>query len=313
MTPLERQLDLLALLVQAARPVSRRELFEAFADEYGGSPDAAERKLSRDKEELRALGIPVEFVEADGEDEGGYRVDLEKFYLPEVAFSPDERAALFAVGAAALKGAFPLRGELARAVAKLGSLERSEARPRPALYATAGPPSPFAELVTRAATERRRLRLAYPPESRERLVDPYVAVHRRGRLSFVGYCHLRRELRTFHADRLTKCALAQPLGKGDEFEVPADFDPAPHLPRHPWQVRSHPPVAVTLHFSAELGESGPKALGLEGPGPYEVTHLRGLVSQVLALGPGVEIVAPAEARALVVELLSPLSAKLERS
>ncbi len=311
MTALERQLDLLALLVQAARPVPKREVFEAFADEYRGSPDAAERKLSRDKEELRALGIPLEYLEATDEDEGGYFIDREKLYLPEVAFSTDERAALFSVGAAALTGAFPLRGELARAVAKLGSLHRSEARPRPVMYATAGPPSPFAELVLRAATERRRLRLVYPPEARERLVDPYVALHRRGRLAFVGYCHLREGLRTFWADRLAACALAEPNGSGAEFEVPADFDPTEHLPRYPWQVRSHPPVAVTLRFSPEMEISGPLALGLEGPGPYPVTHLRGLVAQVLALGPGVEIVGPSEARDLVRQMLAPLAARLE--
>src|SRR4051812_9431119 len=110
----ERLLDLVAYLLAQKRPVPARQLFEEVAAQYQGAPDARERKFSRDKEELRALGVNVLFHEPSDEDEeGGYTIDRSAFYLPDVKFTPEERAALFAVGAAAQAGAFPLRSELA--------------------------------------------------------------------------------------------------------------------------------------------------------------------------------------------------------
>src|SRR5205085_101889 len=79
-------LDLVALLLDAAEPVSFAELREAFPGDYGGPRDAAERKLERDKAELLQLGVPLEFVPPSLDDErevGGYRIDRAAFFLPD--------------------------------------------------------------------------------------------------------------------------------------------------------------------------------------------------------------------------------------
>src|SRR5437588_8382996 len=119
----ERLLDLVALLLGTSEPVSFADLREAFPDDYGGSRDAAERKLERDKAELLQLGVPIEFVPPkyeDGRDIGGYRIDRSAYFLPAPGFEPEEAAALYAAASAALAaGDFPFAHDLAHALRKL--------------------------------------------------------------------------------------------------------------------------------------------------------------------------------------------------
>lgn len=297
MTALERLLDLVVLLLSSRRPVPARAIFEAFPKDYGGSDDARERKLSRDKAELRALGIPIEFVTGDDAEETGYVIDRSAFYLPEVAFTPIERAALLAAGAAAMKGPLPLKNELAAALVKLRSSDaRGIDRARPVLFVHTGESSPHAELLGEAVTTRRKVKLTYPPEPQPRIVRPYAIALRRGRLTVVGHCELRGAVRTFHADRMTSVARANPAEKKPAFEVPADFTIDDHLPRHPWQIRVHAPVEVRLSFAPELATIGPQTLGIRVGEPVPATNLDGLLAQVLALGEGVVVEGPPEAR-----------------
>src|SRR5512132_3375801 len=118
----ERLLDLVALLLDAHEPISWAQLREAFPEDYGsGSGEAAERKFERDKAELLELGIPIRYVQGDDEQDDGYVVDRESYYLPEVGLTPEELAVLFAAGSAALaSGAFPGRQDLAHALRKIG-------------------------------------------------------------------------------------------------------------------------------------------------------------------------------------------------
>src|SRR5260370_11938322 len=101
----ERGLDLVALLLDAREPVSFAELREVFPEEYGGPRGAAERKLERDKAELLRLGVPVEYVEPrnlEERDLGRYRIDRAGYYMPDLRLEPEEPAALYAAGSAAL-------------------------------------------------------------------------------------------------------------------------------------------------------------------------------------------------------------------
>ncbi|MGZ6126526.1 MAG: helix-turn-helix transcriptional regulator, partial [Myxococcales bacterium] len=119
----ERLLDLVALLLDAREPISFAELRELFPDDYGGSRDAAERKLERDKAELVGLGVPIEYVDPDRLDErdlGGYRIDRTSYFLPDPQLLPEESAALYAAGAAALAARdFPFAHDLRHALRKI--------------------------------------------------------------------------------------------------------------------------------------------------------------------------------------------------
>ena len=58
----------------------------------------------------------------------------------------------------------------------------------------------------------------------DRKVDPLALSYRWGNWYLIGYCHLRRELRTFRIDRITKCQVLK-----ERFERPEDFDPKAYL------------------------------------------------------------------------------------
>src|SRR5512137_1129485 len=123
----ERLLDLAALLLRAAEPVSWREIQEQFPEDYGGATgDAAIRKFERDKAELLELGIPVRWVSGDEDQGAGYVVDKEDFYLPDLKLPPEDLALLYVAGSAALaQRAFPYARDLAHALNKLSFAARA--------------------------------------------------------------------------------------------------------------------------------------------------------------------------------------------
>ncbi|HMC36796.1 MAG TPA: WYL domain-containing protein, partial [Actinomycetota bacterium] len=96
MHPLERLLDLVALLLNANKPLTFDDI-RAVMPAYQ-QPDAAsaKRMFERDKDTLREVGIPVEVAPTDPwEVEQGYRIPKDRYYLPDVSFTPDEVWALF--------------------------------------------------------------------------------------------------------------------------------------------------------------------------------------------------------------------------
>lgn len=308
MRPEERVLDLLALLLDARSPVSTAQIFTAFEREYAGTPEARDRKFSRDKETLRGLGVPLSFVEPDeDDDEGGYIIDRAQAFLPKLDLTAQEQAALFAVGAAAQASAFPMRSELGYALTKLRTASTANHEFASNVVATPSRRPSVESTMMDAVRARRRLQISYPPESAERTVDPYAFSARRGRFLLVGYCHLRQGIRTFASDRVKSCRFEKTQSTRAQFEVPAGFDAEPHLPRHPWQIRVHPPVEVELSFTPSLADSGPRELGIPTSGVFKVTNLNGLVSQVLALGPGATILRPQDAQDRLLLVLDALA------
>ena len=90
---LERVTDLLLVLLDASRPLSLREI----ADRVPGYPDghdARRQAFERDKRLLRDEGVPVLAESIEAEEQVGYRVDPDAYYLPDLGLEPDEQAAL---------------------------------------------------------------------------------------------------------------------------------------------------------------------------------------------------------------------------
>lgn len=88
-------------------------------------------------------------------------------------------------------------------------------------------PSTAIVTATRAAHERRCLAIGYQSYNNavtERVIDAYgIAVHT-GIWYVAGYCHLRRDLRTFRLDPIRS---AEPTD--ESFERPKDFDVLQHV------------------------------------------------------------------------------------
>lgn len=209
------------------------------ADELGGAELAQRlgvdgRTLRRYVTKLQGLGVPVQSVRGR---HGAYRL-LPGATLPPLMFSDSEAVAvsvglLFArqlgladtvAGAhsaqAKLERVMPptLRGKL-RAVSVAVQLELSQ--PVASLHS-----DHLLDLST-AAEERHRVRMRYRAanhEESEREFDCYGLVWRGGRWYAVGYCHLRRGLRSFRLDRIQSIA---PLAV--RFLPPFDFDAVRHL------------------------------------------------------------------------------------
>src|ERR1019366_8519155 len=102
---LERMTNLVLVLLETPRPLSLREI----ASNVVGYPDGKEathQAFERDKRALRELGIPISVEPLAGEEQLGYRIHPEDYYLPELRLDPKEEQALsFAVAAVQLGGA----------------------------------------------------------------------------------------------------------------------------------------------------------------------------------------------------------------
>jgi proteasome accessory factor B len=328
-----RLLRLAAWILARAEPVTRREIFEAFPDAYGGEPDAAERKLSRDKDALKRLGFNLETEELGGrEEQVGYAIDARTSMLPPIDLDPEEAAAVWTAGVGALRlSLHPLRDELESSLRKLvvgvkGLPPRAAATEELATPASAEAEKLLPRLVE--AWERRtRLRISYwrvsSGEVIVRDVDVYGWARRRGEWIFVGFDHLRDAVRIFYLSRvraLTPVRLPRVeaerrkrRGRKGDYDVPESFDIRRWSRQQIWDYAVHPPMAASVRFRGSLAGIARQLLPTsvvttDASGArvarLAVRNLRGLVRQALAWGPDAELVEPPEARAMAREILA---------
>lgn len=296
----ERVLNLLALLLDRAQPVTRLEILTQIGG-YAGDNDAGRRAFERDKEMLRNMGIPLRVVQTPDAGEPGYTVDPDEYYLPDLGLTDAETAALrVAVSAVALG-----TGAGAGALLKLGTLADDATAPIAAL-----PLVP--QLAPLFDAFRRRCTVRFGYQGARRHVEPWALVSRRGRWYMVGRDRDREALRTFRADRVERSVV---LGPPDDFEVPADFRPDDVAQDSPWQFGEH---RVTVRLAVDLTRLDDlmRALGpdaeAEPPGAaepgsprgvdartvrVEAANLDALRSLLLGFGDSVEILEPAAFRA----------------
>jgi proteasome accessory factor B len=325
----ERLLDLVALLLDAQEPVTFATIRDYFPDYAGGTPEASERKFERDKAELADLGIPLRYDQADDEHAAGYGIDRDTYYLPELGLRPDEWAVLYAAGSAALEsGAFPGQRDLSHALRKIAFARGEEPIPQftdTLLFAGGTDPADPAfrerlETLWEAVKTRKRVAMKYRGFSQEltsREVEPYGIALRRGLWIVVGYCRLRKALRTFHVGRIVSLRMNTSKPKSPDYEVPADFKLQTHASEQPWEHRVHEPVVVVVRLDADLAPIGlrlfPHAKASADGTELTVTcrFSDALVRQVLAIGSRAEIVSPPEVRAHARSLLRQLLSGLE--
>ncbi|MCT3007969.1 DNA-binding transcriptional regulator, partial [Propionibacterium freudenreichii] len=92
----ERLVNLAIALLSARRFLSKAELRRVVEAYRGLSDSAFERQFERDKDDLRAMGVPVVMGSNDVlfDDDTGYRISRTDFELPPVSFDSDELSAL---------------------------------------------------------------------------------------------------------------------------------------------------------------------------------------------------------------------------
>jgi proteasome accessory factor B len=330
----QRLLDLAALLLKAAEPVSWREIQEQFPEDYAGKGEAAIRKFERDKADLLELGIPVRYVAGDEDLPAGYLIDRDEFYLPDLKLPPEDLALLYLAGSAALaQGTFPYSRDLAHALNKLSFAARAPGASETAALAakrlSGGEDERPADMVakveelSRAVAHKKRVQLVYLGAERrertERAVDPYGLFQKGGAWFLAGHCHLRKDIRTFHLSRIESVVVNTAAPRTPDFTQREDFSLAAFATREAWEYRVHAPVPCRVRLDPSVpaeavASFGPRAR-LEDEGgatvvEVDATNQEGLLRHVLALGDGAELLAPKPLRARAAQVLSGLARRL---
>lgn len=318
----ERLLNLLTLLLNARRPVSLREIRELdeFDAYYTDDPKSGERAFERDKAALIELGVPLRWIPPENEDDedgtGGYVIDRERYYLPELQLEPSELALLSLAGAAAAGiPEFPGRAAVVRALAKLGFDVDAEGGAPTVAHAPlheafdSKKVAQHLEVLHLAVAHRHRVELRYrgtAGKTTTRTVEPWGLYYRQGIWYLVGYCGLRRAERTFHLGRIDD---VKPVGaetRGPDFVVPEVFDLRAHTERRPWEFPTEPPVDVTIRLAPRLvpaiGEIFGRRAAVERHGEetwvrLHVSNQDALIAAVLPYGAAAEVVTPKPLRA----------------
>lgn len=292
----ERVLNLLALLLERPRPVTRLEILSQIGG-YPGDTEAGRRAFERDKEMLRSMGVPIQVVTTDVEQ--AYRVDPDEYYLPDLGLTDDETAALrIAVSAVALGS-----GAGEGALLKIGALAGGGDAPIAAL-----PLVP--QLAPLFDAFRRRCVATFGYRGARRTVEPWALASRRGRWYVVGFDRDRQALRTFRADRIDDDVRLGPPGA---FAVPDDFRPDDIGHDQPWQF-GDTSTAVELAVDAAalddvVARLGPDATVVDRGGRLpgivnvEVANAHALRNVLLDFDDRVEIVSPPELRAEMIAWL----------
>jgi len=240
-SPDERILSLMLLLMGGDRMI-REEIFAAIPAYVTRKSEAGERKFERDKKELRELGVLIE----EDSDDHSYAINRRDYELPELSLDDEEREVLV-LAASAMRSARTNdhRDLVENALRKLafdrfvhpgGNAPSHLAFNLAPRDTSARFRRNLAALETAIET-RKRVSITYAggdgKPATHRAVDPYGLAYRAGDWQLVGYCHLRKTLRTFRVDRIQSLKLGKRPDSPD-FEIPATFSLSQYLQRSPW-------------------------------------------------------------------------------
>ncbi|MBZ0303881.1 MAG: YafY family transcriptional regulator [Anaerolineae bacterium] len=208
---------------------------------------------------LQDMGIPVE---AERGPYGAYQLQR-GHRLPPLLLTDAEAVALalgliairefrFPVEVAAVEGALAktervLPERLLRQVRGLQEAIRFYVSPPPALLQP-----DFVAILSSAVQQRRQVLLRYRSWSNdesERAFDPYGIVFNEGYWYTAGYCHLRRDLRTFRMDRIVAL---EPLD--ETYERPAEFDVLEHVLNSISVMPGSQQIEVLMHTTLEQAQ-----------------------------------------------------------
>ncbi len=307
---LERVTDLLLVLLDASRPLSLREIAEHVPG-YPDGHDARRQAFERDKRLLRDEGVPVLAEPIDADEQVGYRVDPDAYYLPDLGLEPDEQAALNLAVAGVHLGE-PIGRE---ALSKLGMGGQWPRRgvPLPLVDLPLVDGLPALPVLFDAVRLGAVVSFSYRGEARS--VDVAGIRFRGGHWYVVGRDRDRGGARTFRVDRIE--GLPE-VGDPASSALPDGFDADEAFARDPWQYGSGEAVEVDVAVDASeasrvVTELGPDAVverTADGGVVVRlvVTDVEALISWALDLLDHAEVLSPDEVRAAVIARLEAFGA-----
>ena len=218
----ERILNLTICLLVSGRFVPKSRIREAVEGYHDLSDGAFERTFERDKDELRALGVPIEVGSFDPlfDDEPGYRILPSEFELPAIDLDPEESAV---VGVAARVWQHASMAESTQSA--LAKLRAAGIEPDTSQLADLQPSveasEPAFEALWNAVITRTRVSFTYR-DGAVRTIEPWGMTSRKGRWYLIGWDLDRKAERMFKVSRITD----QPkrVSRAGAYEVPDDVD-----------------------------------------------------------------------------------------
>lgn len=302
---LERVTDLLLVLLDTSRPLSLREIAERVPG-YPEGHDARRQAFERDKKLLRDEGVPVVTSSIDAEEQTGYSVDPDAYYLPDLGLEPDEQAALNLAVAGVHLGE-PI-GREALSKLGLGGQWPRRGAPLPVVDLPLVDGLPALPVLFDAVRNGAVVHFDYRGDARS--VDVAGIRFRGGHWYAVGWDRDRGEPRTFRVDRID--GLPTP-GAAGTAELPEGFDTDEAFAREPWHFGSGDAVEVDVSVDAAEASRVVTALGPDAVVERAedgavvvrlvVTEVEALISWVLDLLDHAEVLCPPEVRAAVVARL----------
>ncbi|MEN3121815.1 MULTISPECIES: WYL domain-containing protein [Janibacter] len=223
----ERLLNLTMSLLSARIPVPKqriRTMVEAY--HLVESDEAFDRMFERDKEDLRAMGIPL-VTEDIGifEDEQGYRIDQREYALPPVELAADERAVVGLASRAWAHAA--MAGTAATAWRKVAADDEVGEDPFAGLEPRLGGAEPAFEPLKDAVLASVRVRFDYARPGADgaqtRHVEPWYLTAWHGRWYLVGHDLDREAPRVFRLSRIASAVTT--TREAVTGEIPEDVDP----------------------------------------------------------------------------------------
>ena len=317
MHPLERLVNLTALMLTARRPLTFDQIRDSIEAYQHGDSASAKRMFERDKDILREIGVPVELVPTDAwEVEKGYRIVEEQYYLPEIAFTHEEMWALFVAAHAPGEDAEAEHAFRKLAVAADEDLLEAMAGRRPAPGIDVS--GPHLGRVAEALAARRRIRFRYKPvqgRAGVRRVDPYALLFRRGIWYVVGRDADRDDIRSYRLSRIR----SDVEDAGEATAPPDGFEAATHLESGPLgDGRVDASRAARVAFTDKIAwlviatTRGARSVRTGRDGWVEVDlptdDPEGLAPWVLSFGPDARVRSPRALRDEVVRRLEALVA-----
>jgi predicted DNA-binding transcriptional regulator YafY len=285
---LQRWIDLLAALLSHHYGATAAELREE-VPAYASAKDsrALERMFERDKDELRAFGIPIEARPGrDGEPER-YVVDPREMYLPYLGlaagkaglprpgtkpgyrslpvltFESEELSALVDAAHVAEKLGDPvLEADVASAMRKLtfdlpvGSTAAADSPAATTPYHDAHGASLRA--IGESLLRRKRVSLSYNAMTSDatstRTVEPYGLFFLSGHWYLAARDADKGDVRNFRVSRMSRVAPNQKRLQTPDYSIPSSFRLADHArARAPWEIGNDDEQQMVVEFRGESG------------------------------------------------------------